>query len=178
VRRRTTTSSIGQVDGEGWSLVSSDEEWLSSRLSTVTVRGPFHFSSNSNFRMHIEKYGCMYAWLQGCGITAPSFVSQRSLRRRLAQCCGCLCCVRTRQCRCDAAYLPAAVYRSTPSSRVSTSIAAACTPPGRMPELLTDLIRSQLTFMLNGNSWAQPEQRGDGGWLQTIAVPQVGSKSY
>jgi hypothetical protein len=30
----------------------------------------------------------------------------------------------------------------------------------------------QLTFMLNGNSWAQPEQRGDGGWLQTIAVPQ------
>lgn len=30
----------------------------------------------------------------------------------------------------------------------------------------------QLTFMLNGNSWAQPEQRGDGGWLQTIGVAQ------
>jgi hypothetical protein len=30
----------------------------------------------------------------------------------------------------------------------------------------------QLTFMLNGNSWSQPQWRGDGGWLQTIAVPQ------
>ena len=30
----------------------------------------------------------------------------------------------------------------------------------------------QLTFILDGNAWATPEQRADGGWLQTVEVAQ------
>jgi hypothetical protein len=35
----------------------------------------------------------------------------------------------------------------------------------------------QLTFLLDGNAWAPPEQRGDGGWLQTVAVSQWQAES-
>jgi hypothetical protein len=57
------------------------------------------------------------------------------------------------------------------SARVTPQSAAASRSMLWLSVLRTDT-PMQLTFMLNTNSWAQPEQRGDGGWLQTIAVPQ------